>query len=108
MNPQSTYLSELYATAIGIVCSPMVFYMLLRYKLGLENEQGKTFRTTYAETLKEPKTKSGHLAEITVYAVLIVLVALGYATDEVIFDFLAGVIGFSLIVEWLWRVEVGE
>jgi hypothetical protein len=108
MKVESTYLNELYAAAIGITCSPMAFYMLLRLKLGLGDEQAEQFKAAYAESLKEPKTNAAQQADITVWAVLIVLVALGYVFGGWFFDFLAGVIGFSLAVEWMWRMEVGE
>ena len=108
MNSNRPYIIELLAVCIGIIYSPMIFYFYLRYKLSLENEQIDLFRIAYTKSLKKPKTEAAQYAETTAYVALITLVALGYLTDEVVFDFLAGAIGFSLGVEWLWRMEVRE
>ena len=76
MKQDRTYVIELLAVCIGIIYSPMVFYLYLRHKFSLENEQIKHFRIAYTKTLKEPKTEAAQLAQTTVYAVLIVLVFL--------------------------------
>src|SRR5664279_5668119 len=107
MNDQSTYLNELYAKVVGIICSPMAFYYLLRYKLGFINEEVARFSLTVTETLKEPKSKAAKTAAMAVNIVLIDLLVFGYVYDEWFYYFLAGAIGFSLVVERMWRVEVG-
>jgi len=100
------YATELLAILVGVIYAPMTFYFYLRHILSLENEQITHFRIAYTESLKEPKSEAAYLARSTVYVILIGLVYLGSATDEVVFDFTALAIGFSLVVEWLWRMEV--
>ena len=108
MKRQRTYLIELFAIGVGIMYSPMVFYYYLRHKLSLANEQIEFFGVAYSEALQKPKTAGVRFAEHTAQVIMLLLFALGLATDKAIFHCLAATIGFTLVVEWLWRREAPD
>jgi hypothetical protein len=108
MKKNRTYVIELFAVCVGILYSPVVFYYYLRHKLSLANEQIELFGIAYTEALQKPKTEGVRFADSTAQVIMLSLFALGLATHAYIFHFLAGVIGFTLVVEWLWRREASD
>jgi hypothetical protein len=108
MNKNRTYVIELLALCVGIIYSPMVFYYYLRHKLSLANEQIELFGIAYSEALQRPKTDGVRFAESTARVMMISLFALGYATNSSFLEVLAASIGFTQVVEWLWRREAAE
>ena len=108
MKNHRTHVIELFAVCVGIVCSPMVFYYYLRHKFSLADEQIELFGAAYTEALQKPKTDGVRFADNTAQVTMFSLFALGLATHTLVFDFLAAIISFTLMVEWLWRREAAK
>jgi hypothetical protein len=108
MKRHRTYLIELFAIGVGIIYSPVVFYYYLLHKLSLATEQIEFFGIAYSEALQKPKTAGVRFADHTAQALMLVLFALGFVTGNIAFHGFAATIGFTLVVEWLWRREASD